>query len=326
MQPERPSLPPVEVRPRPSQSPCGGLVFKVATQRRGRAINSEGLGAAPPKAYLGNHEKNQLARRLPAQFVRQILNDFNAGALTATVAAQRLGVGLSRLYELRTTWLRQRTHFQPRASGGDHRGAWPTDVQKFLVDFLPFQRPPNDQLVADELTRRFDFVRARSAVAAYVQAHLAHLIPTPETTPRPRRRWQCAQLGELWQPDSSIHAGGPTADKPVLLLTLDDHSRKIVAGRFVPADTTWLHFQHFRSAFETHGLPAAIYTDALALFGHRPTADALDPCSQFQRALTALGVAHLISVWLMPRRWRKPCHAAYSAVSQRHKPMMHATP
>jgi hypothetical protein len=124
-------------------------------------------------------------------------------------------------------------------------------------------------------------------VAAYVQAHLAHLIPAVEATPRPRRRWQCAHLGELWQHDSSIHDWWPAQDKPVLLLTLDDHSRKIVAGRFVPADTTWLHFQHFRTAFETHGLPAAIYTDALSLFGHRPTADALDPCSQFQRALTA---------------------------------------
>jgi hypothetical protein len=150
-------------------------------------------------------------------------------------------------------------------------------------------------LITDELSRRFDFVRARSTVTAYVQTHLAHLIPTAATTPRPRRRWQCAHVGELWQHDSSIHAWWPAPDKPVLLLTLDDHSRKIVAGRFVPADTTWLHFQHFRTAFETHGLPSAVYTDALSLFGHRPTADALDPCSQFQRALTALGVAHLVA-------------------------------
>lgn len=228
-------------------------------------------------------------------FVRQILNDFNAGHLDAATAAQLLGVGASRLYELRTSWLRQRSHFQPRASGGDHRGPWPVDVQKFLAEFLPFQRPPNYQLITDELIRRFDFVRARSTVAAYVQAHLAHLIPASPAAHRPRRRWQCAYLGELWQHDSSIHPWWPAASKPVLLLTLDDHSRKIVAGRFVPADTTWLHFQHFRIAFETHGLPAAIYTDALSLFGHRPTADDLDPCSQFQRALTALGVAHLVA-------------------------------
>lgn len=232
---------------------------------------------------------------MPAQFVRQILEDFNAGSLHASEAARCLDIGVSRLYELRTAWLRQRADFQTRPSGGDHHGAWPADVQKFLRDFLPFQRPPNYQLIADELVRRFDFLRARSTVAGYVQAHLAHLLPTVPPPPRPRRRWQCAQLGELWQHDSSIHAWWPAPDKPVLLLTLDDHSRKIVAGRFVPADTTWLHFQHFRTAFERHGLPAAVYTDALSLFGHRPSTDALDPCSQFQRALTALGVAHLVA-------------------------------
>jgi hypothetical protein len=241
------------------------------------------------------HEKKQIARRLPPQFVRQILNDFNAGDLDALTAAARLRVGQSRLYELRSAWLKNRFGFTAGASGGDHWGPWPADVRKFLVEFVPLQRPPNYQLIADELSRRFDFVRARSTVAGYVQTHLGSLIPKAEPTPRPRRRWQRAQLGELWQHDSSIHPWWPTSDKPVLLLTIDDHSRKIVAGRFVSADTTWLHFEHFRAAFETHGLPAAIYTDALSLFGHTPTSDSLDPCSQFQRALTALGVAHLVA-------------------------------
>jgi len=236
-----------------------------------------------------------MARRLPSQFIRQILNDFNAGDVDAATAAERLGIGRSRLYELRTAWLRDRSGFKASASGGDHWGPWPGDVTKFLTEFVPLQRPPNYQLIADELSRRFDFVRTRSTVATYVQAHLASLIPKAQPVPRPRRRWQRAHLGELWQHDSSIHAWWPNSDKPVLLLTIDDHSRKIVAGRFVSADTTWLHFQHFRTAFETHGLPAAIYTDALSLFGHTPTSDALDPCSQFQRALTALGVAHLVA-------------------------------
>ena len=30
--------------------------------------------------------------------------------------------------------------------------------------------------------------------------------------PKPRRRWQLAQLGELWQHDSSIHQWWPGAD------------------------------------------------------------------------------------------------------------------
>jgi hypothetical protein len=79
-------------------------------------------------------------------------------------------------------------------------------VRKFLTEFIPLQRPPNYQLIADELSRPFDFVRARSTIADYVQAHYANLIPKPEAKPRTRRRWQRAHLGELWQHDSSIHA------------------------------------------------------------------------------------------------------------------------
>lgn len=80
-----------------------------------------------------------------------------------------------------------------------------------------------------------------------------------------------------------------------LVLTIDDHSRKILGGVFVPADTTWDHFVLLRSIFLLHGLPAAFYTDGLTLFGHTSTADRLDTHSQFQRALTSLGVAHRVA-------------------------------
>jgi len=63
----------------------------------------------------------------------------------------------------------------------------------------------------------------------------------------------------------------------------------------VPTDTTGHHFQHFRRAFTLHGLPVALYTDALSLFGYQSTTDGRDPRSEFQRALTALGVTHLVA-------------------------------
>lgn len=61
------------------------------------------------------------------------------------------------------------------------------------------------------------------------------------------------------------------------------------------ADTTWNHFCHFRTAFERHGLPEAIYTDALSLFGSSSSHDHEDPRSRFQRALRGLNVAHLVA-------------------------------
>ena len=112
---------------------------------------------------------------------------------------------------------------------------------------------------------------------------------------KPRRRWQRARIGELWQHDSSIHPWWKADTKQTLLLTVDDHSRKYIAATFVPSDTTWAHFEHFRGAFLRHGCPQAVYTDGLALFGHQSTRDGGDPRSEFQRALTALGMNHLVA-------------------------------
>ncbi len=201
----------------------------------------------------------------------------------------------ARLYQLRHQWLRDRPGFQLTGSGGDHKAPWPRAAHDFLAEFLPHCHPLNFALLADELARRHYFHRSRAAVAAYVRPHFPQLVAPPQRGPKPRRRWQAGAIGELWQPDSSPHPWWPADHYPVLLLTLDDHSRKIVAASFVRHDTTWSHFVHLRSALETHGTPACLYTDGLSLFGHRSPADRLDTHSQFQRAFTALGVAHRVA-------------------------------
>ncbi|MGD0615891.1 MAG: hypothetical protein ABSA69_10675 [Verrucomicrobiota bacterium] len=78
-------------------------------------------------------------------------------------------------------------------------------------------------------------------------------------------------------------------------MTVDDHSRKLLGAVFVPTDTTWNHFEHFRRLFIQHCIPLVVYTDALSLFGHDSMADDRDPCSEFQRAFSALGVTHLVA-------------------------------
>jgi hypothetical protein len=79
------------------------------------------------------------------------------------------------------------------------------------------------------------------------------------------------------------------------VLTLDDHSRKIVAGAFVPSETTWAHFGCARTAITAHGAPQAYDTDGLSLFGATPHTGPDDVRSQFQRALLGLGIAHRVA-------------------------------
>jgi hypothetical protein len=255
-----------------------------------------GLGGSAPNDYSVSYEKKQqLFHRVPTLFVQDILAAFNLGQLDAPTAAERLMISPAQLYRLRHRWLADKQAFQPKPSGGSRRSLWPAEAVAYLQDILPHCQPLNFALLSDELARRFDFHRSRPAVAHYVRLHFPNLVPSQNPGPKPRRRWQCAAIGELWQHDSSPHPWWPAERYPTLILTIDDHSRKIVAATFTPSDTTWSHFQHFRQAFETYGMPACIYTDGLSLFGHTSTADRLDTHSQFQRALTALGVAHRVA-------------------------------
>jgi hypothetical protein len=245
------------------------------------------------RAILGG-EKSQLAHRIEAYLVCEVLESFNAGAMDHSTACERLQIGRTHLYRLRAQWLKKKKSFQLKASGGDHRERWPEPVTGFLKEILPVSKPLNYAFIAEQLDRRFQFKRARSSVAAYIQEHYPNLIAPNPRGPKPRRRWQCAAIGELYQHDSSPHQWWPSSQKQTLILTADDHSRRIVAGRF-DADTTWSHFCVVRPCFEKYGAPATFYTDGLSLFGHTSAADRLDTASQFQRALSALGVNHRVA-------------------------------
>jgi hypothetical protein len=239
--------------------------------------------------------KNQLAKRLTNPFLQHILQQFNDGQIDAAEASQHLQISRAHMYRLRTRWLQNRSEFAARLSGGGHWPDWPFEAKQFLKAFVPLQKPPNFQLVADELDIRFGFKRHRQSVAAFVRTHCPNLIGQAEPRPKGRRRWQRARLNELWQHDSSIHQWWPASQKQTLLLTVDDHSRKLLGAVFVPTDTTWNHFEHFRRLFLQNDLPLVVYTDGLSLFGHDSMADDRDPSSEFQRAFSALGVTHLVA-------------------------------
>jgi len=110
--------------------------------------------------------KQQLLKRPTLPFLRRTLDVFNQGNLDAATAAQLLNVSRAHLFRLRAAWLQHPATFSFHLSGGDHRAGWPDDVRQFLQAFLPRQRPPNYQLVADELAGRLAFQRDRKSVAA----------------------------------------------------------------------------------------------------------------------------------------------------------------
>lgn len=238
-------------------------------------------------------DEKQLLNRLPAEYVEQILSEFNSGKMDAWTAQERLGVSRARLYVLRHQWLKEGIL---GISGGDRKSHWPQEILDFVEGFLPHCEPLNYALIADELLRKFHFERSARSVARLIDARWPEIVERLPKGPKPRRRWQCASIGELLQHDTSPHGWWPAPRYPILILTLDDHSRKILAGKFIEEETSWNHFCHFRKIFEQYGLPNCVYTDGLAVFGRESMRlNAEDICSQFQRAMRALNVAHRVA-------------------------------
>ena len=74
--------------------------------------------------------KQQIANRLGVAHVRDTVMQFAEGSMTREQAMDSLGVGKTRLYELRTSFLAAKASgmagaWEPSRSGGNHMPAWP---------------------------------------------------------------------------------------------------------------------------------------------------------------------------------------------------------
>jgi hypothetical protein len=234
-----------------------------------------------------------LIHRLPAPFVRHLLAHHRAQHLLARATAAELGLGRTRFYELYSDYLRacargQADTWSPGPSGGDHQADWPAQVTALLTKLLSSKPPSSYSAAASELHRRLKFETDRASVRRWaIENRLA-----PDTRykapPQPVKRWQARDYGALWQYDASPHAWLPgSPDKQVLLDLLDDATRYNTGARLYPSETLLAHFDFLSRAFQTHGLPLALYVDYHSFFyTHNP-----DAFTQLGAALHFYGVA-----------------------------------
>lgn len=222
--------------------------------------------------------------------MRRQVERFNNGESSCEEVCEKLGIGRSRLYELRTEWLKNRHDFVPKVSGGDRHGKWPSDCEKLALELL--QHPPvNYALIADELARQYHFERSRGAVRHYLLKHFPLFVQSTRPGPKPRRRWECSQSGQIWQHDATPVRIWPSSRAQSLITTVDDHTRTVIHASVWATETLWAHFLHLRAAFTEFGIPEMLYTDGFSMFGHEGE-DAVTKCG---RMLLALQIAHRIA-------------------------------
>ena len=216
-----------------------------------------------------------------------------ANRLSAQAAALELKIHLSRLYQLRTDYLRacaqgQADTWTPGTSGGDHYSDWSEEVVCLLTKLLSSKPPCSYSAAASELHRRLKFQTDRASVRRWALQNNQAPDTRYKKPPQPVKRWQARDLGALWQYDASPHAWLPgSGDKQALLDLLDDATRFNTGARLYHSETLLAHLDFLPRAFQAHGLPLALYVDYHSFFyTHNP-----DAFTQLGAALHFYGVA-----------------------------------
>ena len=211
--------------------------------------------------------------------IREVLAAFRRDEVSATAAAQKLGLGRTRLYQICGDYLRALAHHQqeqwtPGSSGGDHAAHWPAGVEPLLRKLLSAKPPAPYRCAASEVHRRLDFEIDPATVRRWAIAQqLAHPTPAPRP-PASVRRWQCLKIGALWQLDATPHRWFPGDKKNYPLLDLlDDCSRVCTGATIYPGEDLLAYFDFLPAAFTEHGLPRELCVDCHSLFfPQRPAA------------------------------------------------------
>jgi len=214
----------------------------------------------------------QLTARHGVAFIRHILEQYSQQRITAVTAAQELGLTTRRITQLAGAYVQARAQGQaatwvPGHSGGNRQQIIPPAVAALWRTLFTTQPPASYSFAASEASRRHQFAVDRATVRRWARQQQLVRPVHPPVTPAPVRRWQCGQIGALWQLDVSPHAwfGTDTARLPLFDM-LDDCSRVITGTRLYEHENLPAYLDFLPRAFEIYGLPLALYVDYHSFF------------------------------------------------------------
>jgi len=252
--------------------------------------------------------EERIHKRLPVQFVEEVLGVFNEQRISEKEAMALLGIGRSRLHQLRKRWLlrnRRRPFCLWRRSENAFHVISP-EVRQWLEEELRYIRQEADlfrgkfnfAFLAEEAEKKFKRPFSRNSFRLYALKHgYYHALPAEKG--KVYTRFESSGPGALFQHDSSFHLWLPCLKRrQYLILTKDDYSRMVVGAKLVEVETSWEHLQTVQGTVLRYGLPLAYYVDNHSIFrfilhqgvhiSYKLKEDEGEV--QFRRALSSLGI------------------------------------
>lgn len=205
-------------------------------------------------------------------FVRHLMARFRRREIRAEEGAAELGVSARWFRRLWSDYLRAcaqgaEEQWRPGRSGGDHQRPVPEEQAAVWRQLLSAKPPAPYAFVASENLRRFGVAVDRATVRRWARAQgLAHPLLRPQARAAVRR-WQCQEIGALWQLDVTPHRWFGTESENLPLFDLvDDCSRVIPAARLYPRECLLAYLDFLPRGFDAYGLPVALYVDYHSFF------------------------------------------------------------
>jgi len=225
-------------------------------------------------------------RRQGAGLVRYLMAGVRKGEFNTAMVAEQLELTVRRVEQLYAQYLEscaggKDAEWRPGTSGGYQGRVIPSEVDALWRKMLKAKPPAPYAFAASEALRRCEFCVDRATVRRWALGQgLGH--PLQRAKPEAcLHRWQCAEVGTLWQLDATSHAWfGIPGERLPLLDMVDDCSRVIVGARLYPRECLLAYLDFLSNAFRAYGLPLALYVDYHSFF-----------FSQIPDNLTYLGAA-----------------------------------
>lgn len=252
--------------------------------------------------------KERIHKRLPVEFVKEVLEAFNGHRISEKEAMELLRIKRSRLHQLRKRWLRsgkkrsfslwQRTENAFHVISPAVKEWLDKELRYICQEADTFRGKFNFAFLAEEAEKRFNRHFSRNSIRLYaLRGGYYHALPSEKG--KVYTRFETSGPGALFQHDSSHHLWLPCkGQKHYLIITKDDYSRMVVGAKIVDAESSFEHLQTVKETIIRCGVPFAYYLDNHSIFRfvlHTGVHVRYKLCEdegeiQFRRALSSLNI------------------------------------
>ncbi len=220
-------------------------------------------------------EKQQVHKRIVLFYMREVFDAYTQKRISLAEGMDRLSLSRSNFFRYLKTFRNNPDSFKIVYVRKTVNNKLSAKEDEKIVDLLRSEkeliRNPDVRIgkynfaaLSEELKRENDIEVSAETIRKKAISWKLHR--PKERGAKIYRELETTKIGRLFQHDTCLHQWSPFMNSFYLILTVDDHSRRIVYAKFFDKETSMNHILAVRDTVHQFGLPLAYYTDRHSIF------------------------------------------------------------